>query len=450
MLTSKNRWTEQGLPPPHFTRLRPLAPMVRIEVSPLIQREGKQNMKLLSVVVLAPALALSTLASGQIKPVSGKVFIPDSSIEKPSDLGKRAHTNVRLFLPNRQFSDPQPFGPPFSGYAFESPASLACVYGITKLVKGCDPNSVTANPTGGAKMIAIVDAYDAPNAASDLAFFSTQFGLPAPSFEVVYASGTKPTENSGWEIEESLDVQWAHAMAPEAKIVLVEAASNSTTDLMTAENVASKMVNAAGGGEVSNSWGQSEFSTETGYDSNFVKSGVVFVASTGDAPGTFWPGVSPNVVAAGGTTVRRNPSTALYLSQDPWDEEGGGVSLYEARPSYQSGISSIVGSGRGVPDIAFDANPITGVWVYVSDQGGWYIVGGTSVAAPSVTGIINSAGGFATSTSAELTTIYGNLGVATDFTDLTTGFCGPYSGYSAVKGWDFCSGVGLDKGLKGK
>ena len=96
-------------------------------------------------------------------------------------------------------------------------------------------------------MIALVDAYDAPNAASDLAKFSIQFGLPTANFQVVYASGKKPAYDIGWELEASLDVEWAHAMAPNARIVLVEAASSNYTDLMIAEDMASKMVNAAGG-----------------------------------------------------------------------------------------------------------------------------------------------------------------------------------------------------------
>jgi kumamolisin len=407
-------------------------------------------MKLFSVVVPTTLLVLTTLAPAQIRPVPGKVFTPDSSIEKPSDLGKRAHTNLQLFLPTKAMKNAQPLGPPYSGYGYETPASLGCVYGLVKVVAGCNPNTVTANPTGGSKMIAIVDAYDAPNAASDLAAFSTQFGLPAANFQVVYASGSKPAYDSGWEIEESLDVQWSHAMAPDAKIVLVEAASSSLTDLLAAEDVASAMVNAAGGGEVSNSWGASEFSGETSYDSHFVKANVVFFASSGDSPGTIWPGTSPDVVSAGGTTVRRNPSTGKFMSEIPWDSAGGGVSSLEARPSYQSAIASLVSNARGVPDLSFDSNPITGVWVLDSNQGGWYIVGGTSVASPSLAGIINSAGSFATSTNAELTTIYGNMGVAADLRDITTGYCGPYAGYSAVKGWDPCTGVGVAKGKNGK
>jgi len=109
-----------------------------------------------------------------------------------------------------------------------------------------------------------------------------------------------------------------------------------------------------------------------------------------------------------------------------------------------------VGNFRGVPDLSFDSNPITGVWVLISDQGGWYIVGGTSVASPSLSGIINSAGSFQASTSTELTTIYGNLANTADFRDITTGYYRPYAGYSGVKGWDFCTGIGVDKGKLGK
>ncbi len=404
----------------------------------------------LAVAALAVTLLSSPIANAQMHRSDGKVLIPDSSIEKPTDIGRAAHTNIRVFLLATPMRSEQTAGPPYSGYAFETPASLACIYGLTKAVSGCNPNSVTAVPSGGARMIAIVDAYDAPNAASDLAAFSAQFGLPSANFQVVYAGGIEPAHDYGWEMEESLDVQWAHAMAPHAKIVLVEAASSSFADLMTAEDVASQMVSAAGGGEVSNSWGGTEFYGENTYDSHFIKTGVVFLASAGDSPGTGWPGTSPNVVSAGGTTVRRNPANANFLSEAPWDSAGGGVSALETRPSYQSKISTVVGGYRGVPDLSFDSNPMTGVWIYDSNLGGWNIVGGTSVASPALAGIINAAGKFYTSSNQELTTIYTNLAVAADFKDITSGWCGPYEGYSAATGWDFCTGVGSVNGLNGK
>jgi subtilase family serine protease len=405
----------------------------------------------ISSVAVALLLAICVPAVGQGLH-KGHVVLPDSSIEKLADIGKRAHTNLRMFVPEGGFQSPQPMvvGPPFSGYFFETPASIACVYHLVSAVSGCNPNTATKNPTGGSKAIAVVDAFDDPNAASDLAFFSTQFGLPAPTFSVVYAGGVKPLRDPGWELEESLDIEWAHAMAPSATIYLVEGASNSFTDLMSAVNKANTLVSAAGGGEVTMSWGGTEFSTETTSDSHFTTSGIVYFASTGDAPGLQWPSTSPNVVAVGGTTLRRNPSTGAFKAESAWTEGGGGISQYEPIPAYQSTISTIVGTKRGVPDIAADADPDTGVWVYDSGNGGWYIVGGTSVSSPVLAGIINRAGSFATSSHVELTTIYNNMALTTDFKNTTTGFCGPYAGYSASAGWDFCTGVGSAKSYLGK
>jgi kumamolisin len=131
---------------------------------------------------------------------------------------------------------------------------------VSTIVAGCNPNTVTENPSGGSKLIAIVDAYDDPDAMSDLNTFSSQFGLSSvtsTTFKVVFAAGTRPAQDptGGWEGEESLDIEMAHAMAPGADIVLVEAASNSDVDLFTAVSVAGTLVASAGGGEVLMDWG---------------------------------------------------------------------------------------------------------------------------------------------------------------------------------------------------
>src|SRR5262249_8751808 len=282
---------------------------------------------------------------------------------------------------------------------------------------------------------------------------SAQFGLPAPTsanFQVVYASGTQPIADVGWGLEAALDIQWAHAMAPKATIYLVEAASNSFADLLSAVNVAGNLVAAAGGGEVSMSWGGSEFAFQRLYDGYFTKSGVVYVAAAGDSAGVIWPSTSPNVVSAGGTTNSRDANGDLQ-AQLAWSSTGGGPSKYESRPSYQSAISQIVGSKRGTPDVAAVADPNTGVWVYnVPYCSGWCIVGGTRVASPVWAGIINAAGRFAKSSQAELSTIYSNLGKVADFTDIAQGSCGPHQGYLAGKGWDFCTGGGSAFSTVGK
>ena len=412
------------------------------------------------ITAVAVALLLLLCNSSFAQTVSGKnsVVIPPSSVQHPEDLGRRAHTNILILKPENDFKQVQSnaYGPPYSGYFYETPASLACLYQIVPQVTGCNPNTVTKNVTGGTNAIAIVDAYDDPNSLNDLTYFSTQFGLPHPNFQVVYANGVQPPNaySNGWDIEESLDIEWAHAMAPGAKIYLVEAASNSYSDLLQAVEVATTLVEAAGGGEVSMSWGGGEWPGETSYDSYFTGTGVVYFASTGDWSGTIYPSVSPNVVAAGGTTVRRNPTTGNFISEMAWVSTGGGLSPYESIPSYQNGISSIVGTARGVPDISAVADPATGVWVYDSNgpDGGWYIVGGTSVSSPVLAGIVNKAGHFYSNTLTELTTVYANMppAVKTSFRDIQGAYCGPYMGYSALTGWDFCSGVGSPKGLTGK
>jgi subtilase family serine protease len=414
--------------------------------------QGSSDMKQSSLlVVLCVLLVLTVLAPAQMRRAGGKVMVPDSSIARSTDLGKRAHTNIRLFVPAEQLQGARPLGAPFPGYAYETPASLSCVYKlVTKRVPGCIPDTATAVPTGGSRAIAVVVAYDAPTAATDLAAFSTQFGLAAPNFQKVYATGTQPVNDPGWELEASLDIEWAHAMAPKAKIILVEAASNSFDDLLFAVGVASQLVATEGGGEVSMSWGGSEFSSETSLDSSFSTANVVYIAAAGDELGTSWPSTSPNVVSAGGTTLRRDHATFKYIEEVTWDLAGGGISAYESRPAYQDSIASLVGNFRGTPDVAFTANPITGVWVLDSNQGGWQIVGGTSLAAPGMAGVMNAAGNFYGSSAAELSVIYTNALNGNAYHDIRWGYCGLYGGYTSARGWDVCDGVGSPFTLVGK
>jgi kumamolisin len=417
---------------------------------------------LLSLAVVVALVGFAQSASAQGARSRGTVTIPASSIERPGDAGVRAHTNFRIFVPSdgpaanqNKGAKAQQVGPPFPGYFFETPASLACVYSLVAQTPGCNPNVVTTNPSGGSRAIAIVDAFDYPQAASDLAFFSTQFGVAPANFTVVYADGVEPPEDStgGWEIEEALDIEWSHSMAPNAKLFLVEAASNYNSDLFKAIGVAAKLVAANGGGEISMSWGEGEFANEASYDTHFSKTtGIVYFASSGDGPGVIYPSASPYVVAAGGTSTSRNNVTGSFQASTAWQETGGGISAYEPQPSYQAGVSSLTGLGRGTPDISFEADPETPVWVYTTFFGvaQWYIVGGTSVASPSLAGVINTAGGFAATSNAELTTIYGNLGNTSAFTDITSGSCGVYESNLTVGGYDLCTGVGAPSGYTGK
>lgn len=423
----------------------------------------RSSVPLLLSAVLTAAGATLPAGSGQAEGLGGQVRIPDTSIEQPEHIGRQAHTNIKLFVPTGGMANLQP---PARGAApqtapgtgnYETPQSLACVYRLVAIAPsqtGCNPGDGTL-PTaaGGARAIAIVDAYHYPTAMSDLQTFSAQFGLPAPTsanFTVVFASGTQPPTDTGWGLEAALDIEWAHAMAPNAKIFLVEAASSGYSDLLKAVSKASSLVAANGGGEVSMSWGGSEFASQRLYDSYFVKSGVVYFAAAGDNPGVIWPAASPNVASAGGTSISRDASGNFQMEL-AWSSTGGGPSRFENRPSYQNGISAIVGSKRGTPDVAAVADPNTGVWVYNTGYcNGWCIVGGTSVATPVWAGIANAAGAFATSSGSELTTIYGNLGNAADFTDIVSGTCGPNLGYISGAGWDFCTGIGSALGLSAK
>jgi kumamolisin len=404
-------------------------------------------------ITAAFSLGVVNLASAQAQHRGGQVTIPASSTEHKGDIGLRAHTNIKVFTPTGglpQEAAAASSGPPFAGYLFETPASLACIYNLVPQSAGCNPNAVNAVSTGGSTSIAIVDAYDDPGAAKDLAKFSKQFGLPPANFQVVFATGTRPLNDPGWEIEESLDVQWAHAMAPNAKLYLVEAASNSFYDLFAAETVAASIVSNDGGGVISNSWGGSEFTDEAAFDSFFSYPGVVYFASTGDGPGVIYPSASPYVVAVGGTTLSRSTNNGDYIFESAWNSTGGGLSQYEAIPSYQKGVAKVVGARRGVPDVSAEADPNSGIWVRDSGNGGWYIVGGTSASSPIWAGIVSAAGNNSGSTAAELTTIYKNRGNKTDFNDVKSGVCGPWNGNLTQPGYDLCTGVGSPVGYGSK
>ena len=400
------------------------------------------------------ALLLSFLAGSALaQNAPPNIVIPESSIVRPEDAGLRAHTNTQILndpnavVPDLYGGNPQL--PPGAGF-FETPASLACIYGLVPKTLGCNPQKVTKNVTGGSKVVAIVDAFDDPTALSDLATYSKQFGLPAvnsSNFQVIYASGTKPPFDPGWQQEEALDTQMVHALAPKAKIILVEAASNSFADLLQAEKVAANLVASAGGGEISNSWGSNEFPAETtpAFRTPFTKAKVVFFASTGDAETPSYPAVLPNVVAVGGTTVLRN-SAGKFLSEASWTEAGAGPSIFVPRPPFQSTVQTIVGTQRGVADISADADPHTGVWVHVAGQ--WLIFGGTSVSCPILAAITNTAKHFLPSTTAELNRVYHGLGTNV-FSDIKRGTCSVGQSRQAMAGYDFCTGVGSPKGLKG-
>jgi subtilase family serine protease len=310
-----------------------------------------------------------------------------------------------------------------------SPATIKSVYNF--------PTGLTA---GAGTTIAIVDAYDDPNAESDLNTFSSTFGLPACTtsngcFTKVNQTGAfkYPKKNSGWALEISLDIQWAHAIAPGARILLVEANSNSFSNLMVAEDYARTHAQY-----VSNSWGGSEFSSESSYNSHFVQSGVSFFVSSGDKGlGAQYPSASPNVISVGGTTLQLDGSGAL-ISETGWSGSGGGCSNYETATSAQSSYSTYAqvncNGKRATPDVSLDANPSSGVSVYDSylyqGQSGWFTVGGTSASSPMWAARSADAG----------TVVSSSYAYGSNITcrDITTGS----NGASCLVGYDLVTGLG--------
>jgi subtilase family serine protease len=405
--------------------------------------------------LILPLCLFSSIASTAL--TAGTVIIPESSIEKPEHVGKGkyAHTHFRAMSVEENASAPSVFpaatarhdSVPATGYSYQTPASIACIYGLVTQSSGCNPNKVSTVVVGGSNAIAIVDAYHYPNAQSDLNQFSAQFGLPVPNLTVVYANGTKPaTSPNSWEVEEALDLQTAHAMAPSAELYLVEAASSSINDLLVAVAKATSLVTAKGGrGEVSMSWGASEFRGEANYDSYFSATNVVYFASSGDAAGVNWPCVSKNVVCVGGTTLNMSTSHT-YENASAWVDTGGGYSTQVKKPSYQSSNTNLAGASyRGVPDIAMAADPNSGAWIFYTPSNtgvsGWWIVGGTSLASPMAAGVVNSSNDFYANGTAQLTGLYTQTS-SSYFTDISSGVCGPNKSYSSVVGWDKCTGLG--------
>jgi hypothetical protein len=321
-----------------------------------------------------------------------------------------------------------------SGY---SPSQIQHAYGFDKL-----------SQTGAGVTIAIVDAYNDPTITSDLHTFDHQFGLADPNFTIAYAQGSKPRNNGGWAQEISIDVEWAHAIAPGASIMLVECASNSNNNLFGGVDYATNH----GAQVVSMSWRGGDSSSDTSLDAHFNHSGVCYIASSGDSGGTVgYPSTSPYVISVGGTHLPLDSSGNLTGAETVWSGSGGGPSTVESEPGYQTSYGiTITGGKRGTPDVSYDADPNTGVSVYdsTSYQGlsGWITFGGTSIGAPQWAGLIALADqGRATpisSNNLSSTPWYngatGSL-YASDYRDITSGSAGSFS---ATTGYDLCTGLG--------
>lgn len=366
-----------------------------------------------------------------------------------------------------------------------TPAQIRQAYGFAALPAGTAANKSAYQGSG--QIIVILDAFHNATAGADLNTFSAKFGLPqctlipttykagtpiaslvtkprageGCSFQVLYANSSggqaakPPAVNAAWATEIALDVQWVHAMAPMAKIVLVEAASNSGGDLMNAMLFASKL----GGSAISMSFGAPEFSSGPAYDWVMGGTGVTWVAASGDnGAGVSWPASSANVLGVGGTLL----TNVSPRAESGWSGSGGGRSAYVVMPAWQSSVT-IAGNPaktaanatkmrRGVPDVAYNASPYSGFYVYQTGRG-YLNVGGTSAGTPqwaALVGIVNGVRALNGKTAFTGTgfqqAMYGSVAATLNYRstllDVTTGANGTCSSCLASIGYDLVTGLG--------
>ncbi|HKM56712.1 MAG TPA: S53 family peptidase, partial [Isosphaeraceae bacterium] len=313
---------------------------------------------------------------------------------------------------------------------------------------------------GSGETIAIVDAYDDPTIFRDADTFDRLYAVsqynssslynaygPSSSWLTKVTPEGTPAVSSGWSSEIALDVEWAHAIAPGAKIMLIEAKSPYDSDMFGAVDYARKQ---PGVSVVSMSWDRPEFLGETSDDGYFTSQngqGITFIASSGDSPGVQYPSASPNVLAIGGTSLSLIVNS--YNGESIWASTGGGVSADEPAPIYQGYLGGSMGWKRAVPDAAYDADPNTGFWVYDTTGGnGWYADGGTSAGAPQWSAIIAIANqgralyGLPTLNGPSQTLPLLYSASSLDFNDITSG---SNKGYSAGPGYDMVTGLGSPK-----
>lgn len=291
--------------------------------------------------------------------------------------------------------------------------------------------------SGSGQTIAIVEAYGSTTIQNDLNKFCTTFALPTTTVSIYYPQGI-PAPDTLWALETSLDVEWAHAMATGAKIALVVAKSALSTDLLAAVDYAVSL----GAKQVSMSWETPEFSTQASYDYHFNKTGVTFIASSGDTSTVMWPASSQYVVGVGGTHLVLDAGGNI-TSETGWSGSGGGISAYTAKPTFQNGWQSA--TKRTTPDLSYNADPATGVAVYMTNyygQTGWLSCGGTSAGPPQWAALFAIVNGNRTSSiNGANTALYNaaNSNYTGNYRDITSGSNGKYS---ATTKYDYVTGLG--------
>jgi subtilase family serine protease len=365
-----------------------------------------------------------------------------------------------------------------------TPASLSAVYGIAALrAQGLTGKGVT---------IGIVDSFGSPTITQDLQVFDQAYDLPAVNLQIVTPAGTPPTfveSNSdmvGWATETTLDVEVAHAVAPDAKILLIETPTSETEGLQGFPEIIKSEQAMITANKV-DILSQSFAATEETFDSPgqirqlsseiyplAQQAGVTVLSSSGDNgptddmldmtslytyPVTSWPASDPLVTAVGGTRLNIAASGLRATPDVAWGGPGvsgaggGGRSVVFGRPAFQASIATTAQTHRAVPDISLDADPASGLTIYGSfDGGSWSVGGGTSQAAPLLAGIVALADQAAGKRVGYLNTALYGLAAAADhgasagIVDVTSG-SNNLTGHTAVRGYDAASGYDLATGL---
>jgi subtilase family serine protease len=380
------------------------------------QTESSKPLRCAASLLVAVAVSLGVTSTAGAKPS----FIPACS---PTPAGTGRCDALLSSAPGLVNGVPRGYGPSDLQSAYRLPSSTQ----------------------GAGQTVAIVDAYDNPNVESDLGVYRSQFGLPPCTtangcFRQVNQDGGSdlPQKNSGWGVETDLDVDMVSAICPNCNILLVESKGANLKHLSAAENTAA----ALGADAISNSYGNSEFGSQTKYDSSYNHPGIAITAATGDfGYGVYYPSSSPSVTAVGGTTLTPS-SNARGWTETAWSGTGGGCSKYEPKPAWQTDSGC---ANRTVADVAAVADPATGVAFYDSYKySGWLVVGGTSVGAPIVASIYALAGNAGSLTGAQSTYAPG-----ASLFDVTSGSNGRCDSYLCTAGpaYDGPTGNGTPDGI---
>src|SRR4051794_34872601 len=335
-------------------------------------------------------------------------------------------------------------GNPHNGKA--SPAATPSGYGPAQLQAAYGLTGVSGN---GTPTVAIVDAFGYPNAESDLAVYRAQYGLPACTtangcLKIVGQTGGKAPGrvDVGWDQEQALDLDMVSSACPNCHILLVEASSASFSNLWTGVDYAKTV---AGVKAISNSYGNTDSSSYSAYDSHYAANGLAITVSTGDSGyGAQWPATAPGAIAVGGTSLRAGGGTRGW-TETVWNGAGSGCGLGHPQPSWQTGVTNACG-GRMEADISANADPNTGVAVYgpasrtVSQ---WMVFGGTSASAPLIGAMFALRNGNINAASS----IYSHTGNLNDVTSGSNGTCAVAYYCSAQSGYDGPTGLGTPNGL---